>query len=77
MSYHLYADPDQTTIRGDVKLDPKRKPKRLMVHVRGPGGRGLLSVKVNGKDWVAFYRDTVIIANPEDLIELEVVYAVR
>ena len=77
VTYQLYADSDQTTIRGEVKLDPKRKPSRLFIHVRGLGGRGLQSVKINGKNWNAFYNDTVIITNPENSFEIETQYKIR
>lgn len=71
VTYHLVADPDRTTIRGDVRLDPERKPARLLVHIRAPGGRGLRSVKVNGEDWWAFDDDRVIIPNPPAEVTLE------
>ena len=72
--YRLQADPDQTTIRGEVKLDPKRKPQKLLIHIRGPGGRGLQSVKLNGKSWDSFHGDTIIVPEPPNQITLEVKY---
>lgn len=71
VTYHLQADPDRTTIRGDVRLDPQRKPSRLLVHIRAPGGRGLRSVMVNGEPWWAFYGDTVIIPDPAPELRIE------
>ena len=74
VNYHLTADSDKTTIRGEVKLDPKRKPQKLLIHIRGPGGRGLQSVKLNGKNWNAFHGDLIIIPEPPNQITLEIKY---
>jgi hypothetical protein len=74
VNYHLQADPDRMTIRGDVKLDPQRKPAKLILHVRGPGGRGLRSVKLNGKVWDAFAGDQIIITNPPVKFDIEAKY---
>lgn len=75
VTYHLTADPDKTTIRGEVKLSARRKPKKLLIHVRGPGGRGLQSVKLNGKDWHGFHGDLIIVPEPDNKIILEAKYA--
>lgn len=74
VTYHFSADPNQTTIRGDVQLCPQRKPRRLLIHVRGPSGKGLRSVKLNGQTWDAFLKDTIIVDNPTNNIKLETEY---
>ena len=74
VTYHLTADPDQTTIRGDIKLDRKRKPSRLLIHIRGSGGRGIASVKLNKKNYNAFHGDTIIVSQPSHNIKCEVKY---
>ena len=74
VTYHLAADANQTTIRGDVQLCPQRKPSRLLIHVRGPSGNGLRSVKLNDQTWNAFLKDTIIVDNPPNNIKLETEY---
>jgi hypothetical protein len=77
VTYHLQADPDRTTLRGDVQLDPNRKPAKLIIHVRGPGGRGLSSVKLNGKVWDAFAGDQIIITKPPVKFDIEAKYKIQ
>ncbi len=74
VTYHLEADANQTTIRGDVQLSPQRKPRRLLIHVRGPSGRGLRSIKLNDQTWNAFLKDTIIVDDPPSKIKLETEY---
>jgi hypothetical protein len=74
VSYKLQADPDRETIHGRITLNPQRKPERLLVHVRAPGGRGIRKVSVNGQNWNAFVGDTVVITNPGEQSNLEVKY---
>ena len=74
VTYHLAADANQTTIRGDVQLCPQRKPGRLLIHVRGPSGNGLRAVKLNGQTWNTFLKDTIIVDNPPSNINLETEY---
>ena len=57
------------------KPAPKRKPKKLLIHIRGPGGRGLSSVRLNGNTWDAYYSDTIVVPEPESNIYLNVKYA--
>ena len=74
VTYHLVADADRTTIRGDVQLDVNRKPSRLFIHIRGPGGSGLRSVTLNGVDWSNFAGDTILVANPPADLKFEAKY---
>jgi hypothetical protein len=71
VTYHLTADPDRTTVRGEIQLDESRKPQRLLVHVRAPGGRGLKAVKINGQNWEGFDRETVVISKPASKLDIE------
>lgn len=74
VTYSLTADRDRTTIRGDVKLDPKRRPPKLLIHVRAPGGQGLKSVVLNGENWDTFSGDEIIVPKPPSRIVLEAKY---
>jgi len=74
VTFHLTSDPSNSSIRGDVQLDPERKPRRLIIHVRAHGGRGLESVKVNGTSWDHFIGDAVVIPNPPDRLTIDANY---
>jgi hypothetical protein len=75
VTYALAADPDRITINGTVALDPKRKPTRLLIHIRAGGGNGIESVMLNGMPWNDFYGDTIIVPTPPTNITLKVKYA--
>jgi len=65
VSFSIKPNSDRKTISADVKIGKGACPlKKVLLHLRTPGGRGLASVKINGKTWDSFDGDTIIIANP-------------
>jgi len=68
VTYYLTAQPDGERVDGEIQLDPARKPKRLFIHVRGPVGRDLRAVEVNGETWENFYRETVVVPDPPAIV---------
>ena len=58
-----------------VPIEWQRKPSKLLIHVRGPGGKGLRSAALNGKKWDVFYGDTIIMPASPTKISIVTVYA--
>lgn len=71
VSYHFTADPNRVTVRGDVQLEGGQMPKRLLVHVRTPDGRGIASLKINGQRSDSFAGETIIVTDLSRKIEFE------
>jgi len=74
VDYTIHAAADHARIEGRVKLDSQRRPKRLIIHVRGPGGRGITSATVNGQPWPHYIGDAVILAEPPEEVAFVVDY---
>jgi len=74
VTYHLRKI-SPTEIEGDVHLDPQRKPPRLVIHVRGPGGRGIEEAFVNGQPSKHYVGDAIVIPVPPQRISLKVTYS--
>ena len=69
ITYRLWMD-ETTLVRGEIRLDPRRKPGKLVIHVRLPGGRALREVVVNGQPHALFGRGEIVVADPPDEIAL-------
>jgi hypothetical protein len=58
-----------------VQIDRQRKPAKLLIHVRGPGGKGMRGVTLNSKQGDAFYGNSIIVPAPLTKISIMAVHA--
>lgn len=74
VTYSIAPQSDRKTIKASVRLDKGANTlEKVLLHLRTPSGRGLISVSVNGKPWDAFAGDTIIVGNPSASIEVTAV----
>ena len=72
VSYTISMD-SGGVVRATVELKESRRPTRLLVHLRTPGDRGILSVEVNGVPTESFLEDCVIVPSPGEHTSIEAV----